>query len=293
MKTLLIVLAAAGVAFGSAWFVANSSADAKTKQAMAAQAKLQAEKTALETALAEARNQPATASAVVAAPAAAHGKAALTAQELLDKLVTIRPGTSAERNRNIRLVVYYLESLAECREEAVPVISTFLAQNQDIDYTTVDASEDPTAAPADTNTQPQQGGRNGRGNNNGGRGGNNNNGGGRGGNGGGNGGGNNNGIWSFRRGGELRTDFVLPPSLRLGLVDVLKAIGTEPAEKVLASLLETSGRGIEIDYVAKVLQQLTPDKYRTLALSSAKDLLTHPPTIDSPNRLDELSAGYL
>ena len=282
MKTLLIVLAAAGVAFGSAWFVASSQSSANTKLALAAaQEKFQADKVALEAALAEARNQPVSASSGIAAPAAPRGKARLTAKEILEKLVAIRPGAGAARNRNIRLVVFHLESLAECNSEAIPVISEFFAQNQDIDYTTEDVVEDPNAAPADANTQQgNNGGRNGR------NGRNNNNGGGRGGN-------NNNGIWSFRRGGELRTDFVLPPSLRLGLVDVLKTIGTEPAEKVLASLLETSGRGIEIDYVAKVLQEMTPDKYRELALSAAKELLTHPPTIDSPNRLDELSAGYL
>ncbi|MFM2083016.1 MAG: hypothetical protein RL380_1707 [Verrucomicrobiota bacterium] len=274
MKTLLIVLAAAGVAFGSAWFVASSQSAASTKREIAAaQEKLQAEKTALEAALAEARHQPVSSGSSLATPTVAQGQARLTAQEILEKLVAIRPGAGAARNRNIRLVVYYLESLAECRAEAVPVINNFFAQNQDIDYTTEDVSETPAAAEA----APNNGGRNGRN-------GNNNNNGGRGGN---------NGIWSFRRGGELRTDFVLPPSLRLGLVDVLKAIGGEPAEKVLASLLETSGRGIEICYVAKVLQEMTPDKYREVALASAKDLLTHPPTIDSPNRLDELSAGYL
>jgi hypothetical protein len=90
-----------------------------------------------------------------------------------------------------------------------------------------------------------------------------------------------------------RTDFIVPPSLRLGLVDVLEQIGTAEATQVLVEMLDTTGRGIEVAYLARVLQDRSPDEYRDNALKAAKDLLANPPAIDRPNRLDENSRAYL
>jgi hypothetical protein len=90
-----------------------------------------------------------------------------------------------------------------------------------------------------------------------------------------------------------RTDFIVPPSLRLGLVDVLEQIGTPEATGVLVEMLDTTGRGIEVAYLARILQDQSPDEYRENALKAAKDLLANPPTIDRPNRLDENSRAYL
>ena len=90
-----------------------------------------------------------------------------------------------------------------------------------------------------------------------------------------------------------RTDFLVPPSLRLGLVDVLDQIGGEEAEGILAEVLDSTGRGVEVAYIARVLQEEAPDKYRDLALKAAKDLLANPPPIDQPNRLDENARAYL
>jgi hypothetical protein len=90
-----------------------------------------------------------------------------------------------------------------------------------------------------------------------------------------------------------RTDFLVPPSLRLGLVDVLDQIGGEEAEAVLAEVLDTSGRGVEVAYVARVLEETNPGKYRDNALKAAKDLLANPPSIDLPNRIDDNARAYL
>ena len=269
MKTLLLILVTAGITFASAYLIVNNQQAGRAKEAAAAQAQWQTEKASLESALASARSQPST---TIFTPAANTKSTRLSAKDILDKLVAVKPGSGAERNRNIRLVVYYLESLTACGAEALPVIKDFLAQNQDIDYTTEEA------APADANASADQNQNGQNGNNNRGRNRNNN-------------GGNN--IFQFRRGGELRTDFVVPPSLRLGLVDVLKSVGGTEAETILASVLESTGRGIEVDYVAKVLQEMTPDKYRLSAISAAKDLLMHPLTVDNPNRADDLSKSYL
>jgi hypothetical protein len=98
---------------------------------------------------------------------------------------------------------------------------------------------------------------------------------------------------SFASRSVTRTDFIVPPSLRLGLVDVLEQVGTTEALQVLVEMLDTTGRGVEVAYIARVLQDEFPDQYRDNALKAAKDLLANPPKIDQPNRLDENSRAYL
>jgi F0F1-type ATP synthase membrane subunit b/b' len=90
-----------------------------------------------------------------------------------------------------------------------------------------------------------------------------------------------------------RTDFLMPPSLRLGLIDVLDQVGTAEAEAVLAETLDTTGRGVEVAYIARLLEETNPNKYRENALKAAKELLSNPPEFDSPNRIDENARGYL
>ncbi len=90
-----------------------------------------------------------------------------------------------------------------------------------------------------------------------------------------------------------RTDFLMPPSLRLGLIDVLDQIETEESEAILAEILDTTGRGVEVAYIARVLEETVPKKYRDNALKAAKELLANPPDFDSPNRIDENARTYL
>lgn len=89
------------------------------------------------------------------------------------------------------------------------------------------------------------------------------------------------------------TEFTLPPSLRIGLFDVLKDIGSPAAEEALAETLQSSGRAVEVAYIARVLEEMAPGKYREIAIASAIDLLRNPLPIDNPNRLDEQAEGYL
>jgi hypothetical protein len=91
----------------------------------------------------------------------------------------------------------------------------------------------------------------------------------------------------------VRTDFIIPPTLRLGLVDVLEQIGGDEALTVLAEVLDTTGRGVEVAYIARVLEDVAPGKYRDNAIKAAKDLLSNPPAIDQPNRLDDNARSYL
>jgi hypothetical protein len=89
------------------------------------------------------------------------------------------------------------------------------------------------------------------------------------------------------------TDFLVPPSLRLGLIDVLDQISGETAQGILAEVLDTTGRGVEVAHIARVLQREAPDKYRDNSIKAAKDLLSNPPAISEPNRIDENARAYL
>lgn len=81
-------------------------------------------------------------------------------------------------------------------------------------------------------------------------------------------------------------DFAVPPSLRFGLFSVLRQIGGPEAEQILAETLVRTGRGVEVSYLARVLQQIAPDKYRDQALSVARELLTSNTPLNSANPLD-------
>jgi hypothetical protein len=101
------------------------------------------------------------------------------------------------------------------------------------------------------------------------------------------------GAGSFSIRTVATTDFLVAPSLRLGLVDVLAQIGGEESQSILAQVLDTTGRGVEVAYIARVLQEEVPDKYKENALRAARDLLANPPAVSSPNRLDDNARAYL
>jgi hypothetical protein len=69
---------------------------------------------------------------------------------------------------------------------------------------------------------------------------------------------------------------ILPASLRFGLFEVVKRIGGKRAETLLAEVLNTTGRGVELVWLARALQEMAPNQYRESALVSARELLTRP-----------------
>src|SRR4051812_17260826 len=154
------------------------------------------------------------------------GSADESPQDILNDLINVRPGTSAgERNTSLRLVVFKLESLARCGPAGVPAIRAFIGKNVDVDYNQQDAQPD-----NQNNPQADNGGNNATNNNGGNRGFN-------------RGGGPGNGGFGFRNARRarnlqnLQTDWVVPPSLRLGLVSTLKEIGGSDAEQALGDML--------------------------------------------------------
>jgi uncharacterized membrane protein YgcG len=61
----------------------------------------------------------------------------------------------------------------------------------------------------------------------------------------------------------------------------------------MTEMLSTTGRGVEVAYLAIMLEEIAPGKYRDAAVGAAKELLMNPPAIDSPDSLDQMSRSYL
>ena len=89
-------------------------------------------------------------------------------------------------------------------------------------------------------------------------------------------------------------EFEYPPSLRIGLIDILADIGGPNAQDAIAEVLNSSGRGFEVAYSAnKLRSMLGRDAYRDEALNAAHDLLTTPIEIVGGNKFDAASKQYL
>ena len=89
-------------------------------------------------------------------------------------------------------------------------------------------------------------------------------------------------------------EFEYPPSLRIGLIDILAEIGGPDAQDTIAEVLTSSGRGFEVAYSAnKLRSMLGKDAYRDEALNVAHDLLTAPIEIIGGNKFDAASKQYL
>lgn len=101
------------------------------------------------------------------------------------------------------------------------------------------------------------------------------------------------GSWKISKDGSVPTDFVFPPSLRFGLFDSVKKIGGPDAEQILAEALHVTGRGVEVAYLTRVLEQMAPLKYREAAIGVAKDLLSHPLPGNPGDAFDKNDKNYL
>src|SRR5688572_851064 len=132
MKTVIAVLLAALVGFGSAWVLASRRHEAKSNQIAATEAGWQNEKAFLEQALSEAKKRQVEVRTVTRTTAVTNK---LAASEILDRLVKLNPSAGDEsRNRVFRQIVYHLQMLVDLGPEALPVIHDFLKQNKDVDY---------------------------------------------------------------------------------------------------------------------------------------------------------------
>ncbi len=182
----------------------------------------------------------------------------LSAEEIIDELTNIKL-TSANRRAVERRVQFLFDSLIQQGDAAVPHIRAYLNRMEDVEFT----------------VQRAEGEEEGRGRGRGGRG----------------------NDWTERIRGRMRgssLDFEQPPSLRIGLMDVLKEIGGSSAEVALGEVLSKTARGFEVAYVAKTVRgMIGPDAFRDEAVGAAHDLLSNPIEITNPNNYDRNAKRYL
>lgn len=96
------------------------------------------------------------------------------------------------------------------------------------------------------------------------------------------------------RNGKVPLEFLVPPSLRLGLLEVVKDIGGEAGLRLLNQELAGTGRGVEIAYISGALQEMAGDKYREATAKAVRDLLAMPALpASSPGTLDNGDRDYL
>lgn len=76
--------------------------------------------------------------------------------------------------------------------------------------------------------------------------------------------------------GEM-PEFLVPPTLRLGLLDVVRRIGGDAAESILAETLASTGLASEVAWLSGALNELAPNKYDNLVMEVSRDLLINPP----------------
>lgn len=88
-------------------------------------------------------------------------------------------------------------------------------------------------------------------------------------------------------------EFISPPTLRMGLFDVLRAIGGNAAERLLAETLRTATDGREVAYLALLLDEMAPGTYGDLARVAAADLLENPAPTGGMGGGDEMGRRYL
>ena len=187
MKKLVALLFVAAVGFAAGAIYISRQKDSqfqKTKAGLEEQ--WQAERQRLEKDLKLARNRPARVEQVtstVQVPVATRP----SPQEIIDKLIALKPAGGAMHNQTIRKVVHQLESLVELGPAALPTIRAFMRLNQDVDYERAYSEEEDQAAPSASGGRSDSGESRFR--------------------------------YGYAGGPPLipRTDFLYPPSLRLGL----------------------------------------------------------------------------
>ncbi len=254
MKNIIAIFAAAAVGCAAAYFyVAHLKDQQFKKEREEWNAQRQDDQDRLEKELQTARNRATTAGQI---ETRIETPAAIKATpgDLLDHLLKQKPPADDNRYKVIRKIIHELETLADLGPEALPEIRALLAKKIDVSY---ERKRD------ETDNRGTDGG-----------------------------------LAGGERGSTSpaqlpRTEFYYPYSLRLGLFDVLKQIGGDEAQQILVEALTSTGRGVEVATLARLLDEMAPGKFRDAAINAAKALLTHPTSAPDPTRLDESSRAYL
>ena len=87
------------------------------------------------------------------------------------------------------------------------------------------------------------------------------------------------GVWME---GRIYPDPIFPPSLRIGLLNTVRHIGKRDAnaipaaEHALLNVLKITRRAVEVAYIAKALENLSPEVHKETYLLATRDLLSLP-----------------
>jgi hypothetical protein len=135
MKTILAVLAAAGVSAGATYMVVSNQKTAEFgKERARLQEEYEGKVEKLERDLKRAKGQsPRIETVTSTVEVEVDGRP--TPDQIIQKLASIQPASGdTERAAQLREIIHHMESLREHGQGAVPAISGFLAKNQDVDY---------------------------------------------------------------------------------------------------------------------------------------------------------------
>ena len=100
-------------------------------------------------------------------------------------------------------------------------------------------------------------------------------------------------AWNyFRPFPQTNTDY--PATLRLGLLEATHNIGTDQAEALLLEVLKSTARGIEVAFLELSLQELSPGEHLAKILKAARDILADMPALgQDAMEVDLQTKGYL
>ena len=160
MKTVVAFCVAAGLTVAATYLFVSSQKSAQFARELELQrAGWDTERAELEAALNASKQRSSVVTTVTSEPASGR----TTAHDVLEKLKKTKVLPGDQRNRSVRQIVHYLESLTELGPEAVPAIREFLAKFEDVDYSgeVRDDDKDPMrAAESKDRTGPGLPGRN-------------------------------------------------------------------------------------------------------------------------------------
>lgn len=268
MKRLLILLLGAGIALSIGILIrARREDEAKFRASLTeAEQRFAQERDELNQALQEARSRPPEiVTKTVTVPAALPPPP--SAAELLEKLVHLKSGSGFADIRAQRQAVVYLEALVGLGEGCLGTLREFLLRFEDADYT-ADSRRTGTVQPEASTDE---------------------------------------GVsrrwWHQLTFGEkpigglvqakTPLDFGVPPTLRLGLFDVVHAIGGRNAEEILLEQVQRTGRAVEVAYLSHTLREMSGDTYREAILETTHELLLAPPSPSTGAALDDRAKDFL
>ena len=173
--------------------------------------------------------------------------------EVLQQLLKVDPN-SKNRLTELRHAVHHFETLTDLGPKALPTIRDFIAsgedlsfgrtytQNRNYNWYRINGQNQNAQKKTETKTQPVTR------------------------------------TYTYYSSslGSPGTGYLVPPTLRMGLFQVVAQTGGTVAEKLLADSLAMAQVGGEAAFLDYLLAEIAPDQYTDLALKVAHDLLLNP-----------------